>query len=184
MSNLDNIINKILEDARRDADGIIKEAEDQKNNIVKTKVDQANSQKEKILRDAQDEAKSLIDRTISQWQLKSRDSQNEAKLEVVDGIIDQIKKALANLSTEDYKNYVENKLKYIELVKGDKLILQKEKREELSNYDFGIELSDDTVKDGFCVDHGDVLVNNIFSDLIDSMREELEIEISNVIFNK
>ncbi|MDY6065763.1 MAG: V-type ATP synthase subunit E [Finegoldia sp.] len=184
MSNLDNIINKILDDAKAEADGIIQEANVQKDNIVKAKVDQANSQKEKILRDTQDQAKSLIDRTIAQWQLKSRDSQNQAKLEVVDDIIAKVKEDLSKLPTETYKNYVEVKLKNIDLGPNDELILQEDKREELKDHDFGIKISDDTVKDGFCVDHGDVLVNNKFSDLIDSIREELELEISNVLFNK
>ena len=57
MSNLDNIINEILEDAKKESEEILKNANQEKEKIIETKIDQANQEKDTILIIAESEAK-------------------------------------------------------------------------------------------------------------------------------
>ena len=57
MSNLDNIINEILEDAKKESEHILNDANQEKEKIIETKIDQANQEKDTILKKAESEQK-------------------------------------------------------------------------------------------------------------------------------
>lgn len=184
MSNLDNIINEILEDAKKESQEIVDKANQEKEKIIETKIDQANQEKDTILKKAESEAKSVYDRHLSQVELKSRDSALFAKQEVIDDILEKVKDKLKNLSTEDYKKYLKSTLSKMDLSNDDKLVLQADKFDNLKNEDFNIDISEETVDSGFCIKRGNVLINNNFSSLVDSMKDELEVEIAKTLFKK
>ena len=94
MSNLDNIINEILEDAKKESEHILNDANQEKEKIIETKIDQANQEKDTILKKAESEAKGVYDRHLSQVVLKSRDNALFAKQEVIDSVLQKIKDKL------------------------------------------------------------------------------------------
>ena len=169
MSNLDNIINEILEDAKKESEQIL-------NN--------ANQEKDTILKKAESEAKGVYDRHLSQVVLKSRDNALFAKQEVIDSVLQKIKDKLKNMSLEDYKKYLTNSLSKMDLNSDDLLVLQSDKYDSLKNETFNVKVSDETVESGFCIKRGNVLINNNFSSLVDSMKDELEVEIAKTLFKK
>ncbi len=184
MSNLENIINEILEDAKRESEEILSKANQEKEKIIETKIDEANQEKDTILKKAESEAKSAYDRHISQVTLKSRDNALFAKQEVIDDVIQKIKDKLKGLSLEDYKKYLSSNLSKMNLQKDDVLMLQSDKYDSLKDEDFGAKISQETVESGFCIKRGNVLINNDFSSLVDSMKDELEVEIAKTLFKK
>ena len=182
MSNLDNIINEILEDAKKESEQILNNANQEKEKIIETKIDQANQEKDTILNKAESEAKGVYDRHLSQVVLKSRDNALFAKQEVIDSVLQKIKDKLKNMSLEDYKKYLTNSLSKMDL--NDLLVLQSDKYDSLKNENFNVKISDETVDSGFCIKRGNVLINNNFSSLVDSMKDELEVEIAKTLFKK
>lgn len=184
MSNLDNIINEILEDAKKESEHILNDANQEKEKIIETKIDQANQEKDTILKKAESEAKGVYDRHLSQVVLKSRDNALFAKQEVIDSVLQKIKDKLKNMSLEDYKKYLTNSLSKMNLNSDDLLVLQSDKYDSLKNENFNVKVSDETVDSGFCIKRGNVLINNNFSSLVDSMKDELEVEIAKTLFKK
>ena len=184
MSNLDNIINEILEDAKKESEQILNNANQEKEKIIETKIDQANQEKNTILKKAESEAKGVYDRHLSQVVLKSRDNALFAKQEVIDSVLQKIKDKLKNMSLEDYKKYLTNSLSKMDLNSDDLLVLQSDKYDSLKNETFNVKVSDETVESGFFIKRGNVLINNNFSSLVDSMKDELEVEIAKTLFKK
>ena len=88
------------------------------------------------------------------------------------------------MSLEDYKKYLINSLSKMDLNSDDLLVLQSDKYDSLKNENFNVKISDETVDSGFCIKRGNVLINNNFSSLVDSMKDELEVEIAKTLFKK
>ncbi|MDO5717786.1 MAG: V-type ATP synthase subunit E [Tissierellia bacterium] len=182
MSNLENITQKIMEDAKKTVAEIDMETGAKTEQIIKTRVDEAIKVKEKILERAKLNAASAKDKIISTAQLKARDEQLTAKQRVMDRVFEKSKEKLKNLSDEDYLGFVEKRLKELNLKDSKEIIAQKGREKLLESKGYKVSTGE-SVDSGFAILDGKTVINYDFSDLVDFNRLDLEGEIAKILFD-
>lgn len=185
MSNLESLTNKILDDAKTEADRIIRESTKINEDIISSKVNEANEKKKRILEKAVAEAAMMKDRIISNAELKVRDEKLKAKQEILDRVFELSKEKLKDLNENQYFEFLKNNLKILNL-KGTELLIVPDKMEsKVKASGLYPKVSDDeTVESGFIIKDKDVTMNFSFDSLVDYVREELESEIAQYLFKE
>ncbi|MDO5688943.1 MAG: V-type ATP synthase subunit E [Tissierellia bacterium] len=183
MSNLENITQKILEDAKNKVKEIELNAKTEAENLIQSREEEANRVKETILKRAEAEAAQAKEKIISGATLKARDLQLMAKQTVMDRVFDLAKEALKSLGEGEYAGFAEKVIAGLKL-KGNELIIPQEGRAEALKARFPkLNISStDTVDSGFAILDGKTLLNYNFNDLVDFNRLELEGEIAERLF--
>ena len=185
MSNLDNLINKILDDAKKEADRIMEESAKINEEIVSSKVNEANEKKKRSIEKAAAEAAMMKDRIISNAELKVRDEKLKAKQEVMDKVFTLSKGKLKNLNEDDYVKFLRNNIKVLDLKGTESLIVPEKMKSKVKSMGVVPMISDDeTVESGFMLKDKDVTMNFSFDSLVDYLREELESEIAQDLFKE
>jgi len=185
MSNLDNLVQKILDDAKERADAIIEDANKVKDEIIDAKVKEANEKKEKILERATAEAELLKERVISGAELKVRNEKLKAKQTVIDRVFNLAKEKLENLDEEKYISYLTNTIKTLTLSGNEVLVVTKNMKDKVKRLKIPIKVSDsEFVDSGFLIKGKGIMLNYTFDSLIDYYREELETEIAQSLFKE
>ncbi|MBP2025384.1 V-type ATP synthase subunit E [Peptoniphilus stercorisuis] len=183
MSNLENITEKIINDAEKESVELVKNAEEKAKTIIEKEELEANKKAEKLLNKASIEAKDVIEKTLSSANLEARDIVLDAKEKVVDRVFSLAIKELENLSTEDYIKYLKEKLKNIN-IKDDAVLFVPEKyKDAVLSENLNIKVSDETVESGFSILSGKVMYNNEFSSLVNANKGDLEFEVVEKLFN-
>ena len=182
MSNLDNLVAEILQQAQKEANRMLTKAKtenlefsEKENKKIQKEVDTINDK-------AAEEAQALKERVISNANLKSRDMILQAKEELADDILEKVLERLKNIDTKKYLKFVENILKKLNLSKNAEVMVSKDMKLALGDKILDYKISDQTVESGCSIKDGNLIYNNEFSNLIEFNREELEREILNKIF--
>ena len=185
MSNLENLTNKILDDAKKEADRIIEESKKINEDIVNSKVKDANEKKKKILEKADTEAAMLKDRIISNAELKVRDEKLKAKQEVLNRVFELSKEKLKDINENQYLEFLKNNLKTLNLKGTELLIVPDKMKSKVKASGLYPKVSDDeAVESGFLIKDNDVTMNFSFDSLVDYIRDELESEIAQDLFKE
>ncbi len=185
MSNLDNLTQKILEDAKNKASEIVEEAEKKNRSHINHRVKEANDRREKILEKAAAEAQMLKGRVISSAELKVRDEKLSAKQEVMDKVFQMAKDRLSNLDQKEYLGYVKSSLEKVKTDGRPTLLVPKGKMNQLEELSKDMELVEDpSVKSGYILKDGEIVYNYTFDALVDEIREDLEGEIAQKLFEE
>lgn len=183
MSNLDNIIEEILQDAENEANNIIKNVEIEVEALVGKTESEAQKKADKIIEKAKVEALQSKDRIISNSNLTARDNVLVAKQTMINKVFEMAKEKLKDVSHEDYLRFVENSLKKLEIKENSELILTEKEKNLTDGSLFGIKVSDETVQSGFSLKNGKILFNNEFGTIVDILKEDLEQEVANKLFS-
>jgi V/A-type H+-transporting ATPase subunit E len=185
MSNLDNLTQKILEDAKNKASEIVEEAEKKNKSHINHRVKEANERKEKIIEKAAAEAQMLKSRVISSAELKVRDEKLSAKQEVMDKVFQMAKDKLSNLDKNEYLDYVKSSFEKIKTDGKPTLLIPTGKMDQLKELSKEMELvEDESVKSGYILKDGEIVYNYTFDALVDEIREDLEGEIAQKLFEE
>ena len=182
MSNLDNLVAEILQQAQKEANRMLTKAKTENSEFSEKENKKVQKEVEAINDKAQEEAQALKERMISNANLKSRDMILQAKEELADDILERVLERLKNIDTKKYLKFVENILKNLNLSKNAEVIVSKDMRLALGDKILDYKISDQTVESGCSIKDGNLIYNNEFSNLIEFNREELEREILNKIF--
>ncbi|ATV36055.1 V-type ATP synthase subunit E [Fusobacterium pseudoperiodonticum] len=182
MSNLDNLVAEILQQAQKEANRMLTKAKTENSEFSEKENKKVQKEVEAIKDKATEEAQALKERVISNANLKSRDMILQAKEELVDDILERVLERLKNIDTKKYLKFVENILKNLNLSKNAEVIVSKDMRLALGDKILDYRISDQTVESGCSIKDGNLIYNNEFSNLIEFNREELEREILNKIF--
>jgi len=185
MSNLENLTNKILEDARIEADRIMEESAKINQNIMDSKINEANEKKKKILEKAVIEAAMIKDRIVSNAELKVRDEKLKIKQEIIEKVFDLSKKRLKELTEDEYIKFLTNNLKSINLKGTEILIVPENMKAKVEAIESLPKVSEnETVDSGFVLKDNDVTINFSSDSLVDYLKEELESEIAKHLFKE
>jgi len=185
MSNLDNLTQKILEDAKNKASEIVEEAEKKNRSHINHRVKEANERREKIIEKAAAEAQMLKSRVISSAELKVREEKLSAKQEVMDKVFQMEKDKLSDLDQKEYLDYVKSSLEKIRTDGKPTLLIPKGKMDQLKELSKEMELvEDESVRSGYILKDGEVVYNYTFDALVDEIREDLEGEIAQKLFEE
>ena len=182
MSNLDNLVAEILQQAQKEANRMLTKAKTENSEFSEKENKKVQKEVEAINDKAEEEAQALKERVISNANLKSRDMILQAKEELVDDILERVLERLKNIDAKKYLKFVENILKNLNLSKNAEVIVSKDMRLALGDKILDYRISDQTVESGCSIKDGNLIYNNEFSNLIEFNREELEREILNKIF--
>lgn len=184
MSNIDNITNKILERAKNEVQGILNEAEAKRVSILESNESKTAEAVNNIIKEAEKEGELLDSRILESSKLKARDISLKAKEELINKVITQVKKSLMGLDDESYMEFLKNNLKALDLKKNAVLTVPKDKRALVEKENLGIKLSDKNIDSGFSLSNDKVVYNFEFSNFVDSIRESLETEIVEKLFER
>ena len=182
MSNLDNLIAEILQQAQKEANRMLTKAKTENSEFSEKENKKVQKEVEAIKDKATEEAQALKERMISNANLKSRDMILQAKEELADDILERVLERLKNIDTKKYLKFVENILKNLNLSKNAEVMVSKDMKLALGDKILDYKISDQTVESGCSIKDGNLIYNNEFSNLIEFNREELEREILNKIF--
>ena len=182
MSNLDNLVAEILQQAQKEANRMLTKAKTENSEFSEKENKKVQKEVEAINDKAQEEAQALKERMISNANLKSRDMILQAKEELADDILEKVLEKLKNIDSKKYLKFVENILKNLNLSKNAEVMVSKDMKLALGDKILDYKISDQTVESGCSIKDGNLIYNNEFSNLIEFNREELEREILNKIF--
>ena len=182
MSNLDNLVAEILQQAQKEANRMLTKAKTENSEFSEKENKKIQKEVDAINDKAQEEAQALKERVISNANLKSRDMILQAKEELADDILEKVLERLKNVDAKKYLKFVENILKNLNLSKNAEVMVSKDMKLALGDKILDYKISDQTVESGCSIKDGNLIYNNEFSNLIEFNREELEREILNKIF--
>ncbi|MBB6622797.1 V-type ATP synthase subunit E [Clostridium gasigenes] len=199
MSSLNNIISKILKDAKDKNENIVSTANAEKDIIISKKINSAKEIESEMAKKSQIEAKSRKERILSAAKLKVRDNKLGAKQGIIEDIFKTSIDKLCSSSKEDFKNFILNSVLSIK-VDGDETLIVNEASMNIIDEAFikelnealkakgingDIKLSSQTreFNGGFILQKNGIEINNTYEALVDSLREELESEVAGVLFN-
>lgn len=195
MSDFKNLIDKIISDAEMKRQDIISKANIESDRIVSKKIQEANQYREQIINKAHVEGEELKVKAISKCELKIRNNRLQAKRKVLDEIFKSSLDELINLSEEKFRDYLVNVLGDLSLFGDYKLIIPNiylnvigESQDYINSKlekDFKIiEIKpSDKLKGGFILEKNNVFINYSFEVLVNFIREKIEFEVSNLLFN-
>ena len=182
MSNLDNLVAEILQQAQKEANRILAKAKAE--NLEFTEKENKKIQREVDILEqkSEEEAISLKERILSNANLKSRDMILQAKEELVDRVLEKALERLKNIDKDSYLDFIENTLKNSNISENAEIILSRKMKNILGDEIFGYKVSDDVVESGCSIKDGNLVYNNEFSNLLEFNKEDLEKEILKKIF--
>lgn len=196
MSNINNLTSKIIKDAEDKKEIIISQAEKEKNKILSKKQEEAKVSGNIIIEKAEREAISRKERIISGATLQARNEKLKAKQEVISEIFESSIKALCNLAEDDFKEFVKASILNSDIVGEQKIILNDSGRKIVNkslvseiNQELGskasVTLSEETrnFKGGFILEKDGIEMNNTFEALVNSLRDDLSINVATVLFS-
>ena len=182
MSNLDNLVAEILQQAQKEANRMLTKAKTENSEFSEKENKKIQKEVDAINDKAQEEAQALKERILSNANLKSRDMILQAKEELVDRVLEKALERLKNIDKDSYLAFIENTLKSLNVSKNAEIILTKKMRDMLGEEIFGYKVSDDVVESGCSIKDGNLIYNNEFSNLLEFNKEDLEKEILKKIF--
>ena len=184
MSNLDNLTSKILADAKAQADKIVKDAQEKAQHKYDLEIKKINAKKKKtVLENERRDRELLSERIKSSANLKARNKKLEAKQAVIDKVIDKLKTKLVNMDEKKYINYLNQNIDK-KTITGKELIVKKEFVGKVKKEFPGAKVKgNEFVTSGFIIEENGIQENYTFEVKLDFMRDELEVEISKLLFS-
>ena len=183
MSSLDNLTSKILSDAKEKANEIIKNAEVTEKEKYEMELKKYNTKKITLEESASRERELAVERIKSSANLKARNEKLEARQKIIDKVIEKLKEKLVNMSEAEYILYIEKNVDRNTL-ENKKLIVKREYFNKVKEVFSNANISENEfVNSGFIVEENGIQDNYTFEIKLDFMRDELEVEISKLLFS-
>ena len=193
--SIEAIIDKIIGDARREAEKIRTEAQEKVDEIEKMGRSNIKDTCSRILQKSSEESKQKIQRLKIASNMEFRKGELEEKQAAISLAFDLALKEIQNLGKVEYQKLIEDEFLNAEgveeviippdekrvdeefLTKINKLLTQKGKKGnlKLSNEKRSIPGG------GFMLKKGNVYINNAFNILLESIRNQIELKISEIL---
>lgn len=195
MEGMERIRESILEEAKEQAENVIKEAQLGAATIEEQAVKKAEENTRNRLLKAEDEAEEAQRRMLSMAELDLKKQALGVKQSLIDRAFDKALERLNSLPEEEYADMVVSALESADLKGGEELIVPEKDRvkfregllkkvnEELG---FELKLSEEVraMQGGFIVKANGVEINNSFETLLRMEREKIETEIAQILFQQ
>lgn len=200
MAGIEKIKERILEDASKKKQDILKEAEKEADKVLEDYRKKAEDVRKQILDKAKKEAEDKKRRILSIAQLEQRKVLLKAKQDIIDKVFKDAEKCLQEIPDEDYKNILYNML--LEgIVTGNEEIIVNKKDKSRITPEFIAKINQELAKSGkpskvklsseighmiggFILKSRDIEVNATFDSLMKIEREELETKIAKILFEE
>lgn len=197
MSNINNLTNKIIEDAKLTAKKLVDEAEIKRKNEIDKKISEAKGERNLIISRAKDEAKIMGERIISNAQLQVRNMKLASKGQVIDDVFNKALVKLNSLSDMELLKFMKESILSLDLDGDEKVIVDKNNKAVTAEFIMEINEAlkakgklgsltlgyDENINGGYLIIKNGIEINNTFESLIKSLRSELETEVASALFN-
>lgn len=184
MSNLENLTEKILEEAKIQADLQLRDAKAFEEEVISKKVREAEEKKEKMLEKAKFEANLLKERIISNAEVNRRNALLNGKQKVIDQVFEAAKAKLANLPQDEYVAFLKNTVSSLHLKGTETLKVKEEFKGAVKNLNLNLHLSEDSAVSGFEILDDKISLNYNFNDMVDFYRDELVKDVASTLFRE
>ncbi len=180
MAQLSKLTDRIIEEAKVQADEIVKDARAKVEKIDQTTKKQAQQKYEAMVEKGALEAANLKERLKSNANLRARDSELRVKQETIQKVFESALEDMKNIKDEDLISYIEKNASFSKeatlIVPQGKLDLVKKKFPDL-------QISEDRfASTGFIEISAGIEKNFTFDAQIEYIKDELQGEIAKVLF--
>jgi V/A-type H+-transporting ATPase subunit E len=197
MSNLDNLINRILEDGRQQAEQITSKAKSQADEIIESTIQEMDVERQRIIAYATSEAKNISEGIIENQKFEMRNLVLQAKQAVIDKVFSAALEKLNAIGRDEFVEFLKNVVPGI-VGEGEQLLVPrkydfKDKdlkvlNDYLKKNQVGATLSlyngDRDITGGFILIKEGIEKNYTFETLLSYNRYELEIAVIDILFGK
>lgn len=194
MSNVNNLTSKILKDAEERKSSILAEAEEKKVKVITKKTEEANKLKTSMIEKTNLEAVSRKERILSSAELKVRNEKLLSKGKVIDEVFTMSVDSLCQMKENDFRNFVKASIKNLQIEGDENIILNETGMKVIDkafidglNKEFNLNLTlsseKGSFKGGFILEKNGIEINYTFESLVESLRDEMEFEVANILFN-
>lgn len=187
MSNVDNLITKIMSDSREKAAQITEEAQKEAERIISEAVEEGEKEKNAILVAAREEAQRNKELAITKKNIEMRDQKLAAKQQIINEVFQNASEKLHNLSSDQYVGFLESYLHAIGITGGEEVIVP-EKYGSVAQKINGNLKGKLTMRTSGEIDGGFILIKsgmenkNTIEALFDYYRDEIEKIVSDNLF--
>lgn len=183
MANLENLIQKIVLDAQKEAEMILDDAKRKKEAIVQKKRSEAEKIGEQFIRRAEREGNMEKDRLISRAKIEERDRRLIVKRDMIERTFALAKEKLIKLDDRAYVQFLQTHLKDVSLTAKEVLIVPDDKRDTVKNLRLPVTVSEEqSVESGFLLKGEHFMMNHTIDSLLNYERDELELEVAKILF--
>jgi V/A-type H+-transporting ATPase subunit E len=196
--SLEKIIERIKQDAQSQVGEIKDKASKEADKILQKASDEANSYKAQALENAKAEAQQRKQRLISSANLEFRKEILTEKQNAIDLAFQEAVNTLTRMNDEEYRQTIK-KMLISSVQTGDEDLVLSVRDKTRINENFlkdvnkelvkakkkgNLKISKDTynILGGFVLRKGNIEINNSFESLFKSFRDDLEAEVSKVLF--
>lgn len=180
MAELNKLTERILEEARVQADEIKKEADEKVERINQNSKKQAEQKYEAIVEKGALEAENLKERLRSNANLRARDNELKVKQQTIQKVFESALEDMKNIGDEELVNYIQKNAGFSE---GSVLIVPQGKVDLIRNRFPQANVSDERFADsGFIEISGGIEKNFTFDTQIEYIKDEVQGEIAKVLF--
>ncbi|HEX30665.1 TPA: hypothetical protein ENG04_11350 [Candidatus Poribacteria bacterium] len=197
---LEDILRKIEEDARREADKILSEARARAKEILHSAEQEAERIRENLLEEARREAQTHKSRLISMAQLDMRKEILQEKQNLIDQVFQIALERLVGMEDEEYRELIREMLKQVAEHGDEEIILCERDKSRISqgfiqalNKELESEgkpgklsIAEETgdFSGGFILRRGKIELNNSFDALLQAAKDEMRSELSQILFGE
>ena len=196
--SLEKIIERIEQDAKIEAEEIMKKASEASDKIIQDANQEANAVKIQILENARNQAEQHKQRIISSANLELRKSVLAEKQKAIDLAFSEALSILNNMKDSEYKKTIVGMVLQNVQTGDEEIVLSGKDKSKLGD-GFIREINDQLARNGkkgnlsiskdtynmiggFVLRRGDIEINNSFDSLFQSSRDDLEAEVSRHLF--
>jgi V/A-type H+-transporting ATPase subunit E len=196
--SLEKILERIQQDAQSEVDKIKGRASASADEILKKAQAEAESLKSEALEDAKNEAKQRKERIEATARLDLRKALLAEKQNAIDAAFQAAVDALVSMEDAEYKKIIKNMILPNVQTGEEEIILSERDKARLGD-DFAQEINRQLAEDGkkgnltiakdtysmvggFVLRRGQIELNSSFESLLRSSRDELESEVSKILF--
>lgn len=187
--SVNNIVNKIIEDAKKIEEEIVNKAVKHSEEIKESKDKEIDSLIKENKTKAEREGISKKERLIQNAHLQVRNNKLRAKQDVIQKLFDKSLDELNALSDEDFKVFVKNTLSNVSIEKDGVVVLNSKRHKVVTpefikevNSNLTLAEADDSIKDGFVVKVDNVYYNFTFKSILEGLKSELTSEVVKTLF--
>ncbi len=186
MGNGQNIIDKILSDAKAEAAKIEDAAKAEAEKIISAAQLKADKEAVKAEEAGKEAAEKAATKEISSAQMKAKQMILTAKQQCIEETVKSAKQQLMALEGTEYKVVIINMITGANVEEGSEIILSAKDKEafgaDLAN--MGYKVSDETrpVEGGFVIKKGDIEYNYSFESIISVEKEDIDQAAARILF--
>ncbi len=187
--SLKDITTKIIEDARHESAGVVKEIREEMEREMGRKDEEMAEAAETVEKRGAQKADKIREQAEFRSRMIEKNAVLEARQELIGEVFDAVKKKLAALDDEAFTELMVSALKESPRLEGAEVITSAKRRrlmpDAIRRAGVDYALSEKTLpleRDGFILSSATAEVNNTIESIVDSKREELEPEIVKRLF--